>query len=56
MLGGTDRNSENPQDNWSLSRGVNPVFPEYKAKVIIARLPCSGLWNLKVNHPVEVVY
>ena len=53
MLGGTDRNCGNPQDNWSLSRGVNPGSPEYKAVVLTARLQCSGLWNLKVNYPVN---
>jgi hypothetical protein len=34
VLGGTGRNSENHQDNWSLSRGVNPGCPEYKSVVL----------------------
>jgi hypothetical protein len=52
VFGGTDRDSENPQDNWSLSRSVNPGSPKYKAVVRTFRLQCS-IVELKVNHPVN---
>jgi hypothetical protein len=49
VLGGTDRNSENPQDCWCLSRGVNPGSPEYKAVADTARPHVQVCGTLGVN-------
>jgi hypothetical protein len=34
LHGGSERNLEEPQDNWSLSRSLNPGSPEYEAGML----------------------